>query len=282
MANITSPRDPRAVRGTDNFHLPMAASLKLIRGCMVGRNASGYVVKMETGVACTALGECLQTVDNSSGAAGDKYVDVRAGVFNLHILGADTIVLADIDQFPPVYAFDDQTVAKTSNSGARPIMGRLLGIEGGMAQVQVGPSSSLALPDGDLVAANNLSDVASAATARANLGANKGEISQLLPSLVAGVFYIALPDRAVTITKIKAVINGALTGANLVITPAINTTNITSGAVTVTQAASAAGDQAESTPSAANVSDGADELLRLTLSGNTAAVTGSVTVEYTW
>ncbi len=283
MANITKPRDPRAVMGVENFHLPVAAATKLIRGAMAGLNASGYVINMETGATVKPVGEVLQTVDNTDGDAGDLYVDLRSGVFNLHIDAGDTIVQADLDGFPAVYALDNQTVSKTSNSNARPAMGRLIGLQHGMAQVAVGPMFPVNLPDGDLVAANNLSDVLSAATARANIGANKGALMCFLPSLLAGTYYFPLPEgMAITITKFRSTINQALGGADLTITPSINTTEITDGVITATQSGSAAGDQDESVPSALNVSDGANDSLRVVLAGNTTAGTGALLVEFTY
>jgi len=281
MANITTPRDAIESAGV-NFYNPVKAGEKLIKGAAYGLDASGWAVNMETGVVASAQGIVQKTVDNTDGANGDLSVEGRSGVYLFHILGSSALVAADEYGHPVVYFQDNHTVAKSSNGGARPAAGRFVRLEGSYAAVAVGPQNSIASPDGDLVAANNLSDVVSAATARANIGANKGELCVLLPSLVADVFYIPLPDRAVTITKLKIAITDALTGADLVVTPAINATNITDGAITVTQAGSAAGNQAEATPSAANVSDGADEILRLTLSGNTAAVSGILTVEYTW
>lgn len=283
MSNITQPRD--AIRtGGENFTDPVAAATKLIKGAMYGLNSSGYAVNMETGVAAVARGEVVETVDNSDGDDGDVSVNGRSGVFRLHILGSSALVAADAYNFPPVYAQDNHTVAKSSDTGARPVMGRLIAVRGGYAEVAVGPMNSVALPDGDLVAANNLSDVASAATARANLGANKGELFVTIPSLVGtGVTRVPLPDRAVTITRIKSVIDAALADGDATLTAKINTTAITTGVITIAESGSAAGDQDECSPSALNVSDGADDYLSFTVGGtNTADIPCQVCVEYTW
>lgn len=282
MANITQPRDPRAVKGVENFYEPVAASTKLIKGAMVGRNASGFIVNMESGTPATALGECLKTVDNTSGSDGDKYAEIRSGVFNLHIAGADSFVRADIDAFPPVYALDNQTVAKTSNGGARPVMGRVIGIEGGMAQVIVGLAALASLPDGDLVAANNLSDVAAAATARANIGANVGFLNARVPLNAAGVFYLPLP-KACTIIDLRSAVEGDTTANGAAtVTAALDTTNITNGVITIASGA-VVGEKDSATPSAANVAtEGQNLRLTVATNGQDAAAFAHVSVEFTY
>lgn len=69
-----------------------------------------------------------------------------------------------------------------------------------------------------------------------------------------------------TITLIKAVINGALTTGNAVLTGKIGSTSITGGVVTCTQSGSAAGSVFSATPSAANVLAVGD-VLSFTVSG---------------
>jgi hypothetical protein len=101
-------------------------------------------------------------------------------------------------------------------------------------------------------------------------------------SLVAGAHYFPLPNYPVTITKLHVVVDAALATADLVVTAAINTEDITTGVVTVTEVGSAAGSRGEASPSAANVSDGANDYLRLICSGNTATVAGTLLAEYTY
>lgn len=69
-----------------------------------------------------------------------------------------------------------------------------------------------------------------------------------------------------TISKIEAVINGALTTGNAVLTGKIGSTAITGGVVTCTQSGSAAGSVFSATPSAANVLAVGD-VLSFTVSG---------------
>ena len=64
-------------------------------------------------------------------------------------------------------------------------------------------------------------------------------------------YYLVAPF-AGTIVKIFTVIDGPVSTADITVTGKIGTTAITNGAVTITSAASAAGDVDSATPSAAN------------------------------
>jgi hypothetical protein len=66
------------------------------------------------------------------------------------------------------------------------------------------------------------------------------------------VYYVICPY-AGTISAINTVTDGAVSTADITITPAIGATGVTGGVVTIATAASAAGDLDSSAPSAANV-----------------------------
>lgn len=137
-----------------------------------------------------------------------------------------------------------------------------------------------------LLVANNLSDVASAATARSNIGANRKTVSIPRVDLIAvnaAVYrYVNSLATAVVVTKIASAITDALAVGDATITASINGTPITDGVITITQAASAAGDVDIATPTALN-SIGPGQVLELTVGGaNTAAVFADVAVELTY
>lgn len=96
----------------------------------------------------------------------------------------------------------------------------------------------------------------------------------------AGQIYIASPV-AGTITNIWTALNGAIITADAALTGKINGTAITGGALTITQAGSAAGDIDTATPTAANVVAVGDAIEMETdgASGNAVAV--SITYEIT-
>jgi hypothetical protein len=194
-----------------------------------------------------ALGVALEQVDNSTGSDGAKVVNYRKGVFSFgNSASSDEITIADKDEI--CFIVDDQTVAKTNGSSTRSIAGRIRGLNGSQVMVEVGYISQV---DGDLVAANNLSDVASAATSRANLGANLVDKDLGRVALNAGATFYIPCGMAGVITEIISVIEGALTGGDPTLTFSIGATPITGGVITIANAGSAAGDIDYCSPSAA-------------------------------
>lgn len=139
---------------------------------------------------------------------------------------------------------------------------------------------------GTLLAANNLSDVALAATARANLVANRKSLSiprvDLIGATAAVYRYVNNSGIAQTILSIASAITGALAVGDATITASIGGVPVTTGVITITQAASAAGDVDSTIPSAANVI-GIGAVLELTVGGtNTAAEFADVSVELSY
>jgi hypothetical protein len=61
-----------------------------------------------------------------------------------------------------------------------------------------------------------------------------------------------IPGFACKIKSVKTVLGAAITGANAVVATKINSTAVTGGSITITQAGSAAGDVDSCTPTAAN------------------------------
>jgi hypothetical protein len=139
--------------------------------------------------------------------------------------------------------------------------------------------------DGALAAANDLSDLASTATARTNLGGGADKIIIDLGAInvvgaTATVRRFVAPV-AGDIAAIRSVLNDSLTTGDATLTAAIGGTPVTGGVVTITQDGSAAGDVDSAVPTAANTVAVGD-VITITAGGtNDAAVTASVIVEIT-
>ena len=85
-------------------------------------NASGNAVPGSVSTTLKARGVAQEQVDNSSGAAGDKRVETRRGVFPFaNSASTDEITRADIGN--SAYIVDDQTVAKTHATNTRSVAG---------------------------------------------------------------------------------------------------------------------------------------------------------------
>ena len=92
--------------------------------------------------------------------------------------------------------------------------------------------------------------------------------------------YVVAPF-AGTISKIYSVINGAISGANSIITSNINGVAITNGSLTVAFSGSAAGHIDSATPTALNTVAAGDLITITTDGGSTGTVKTVLTIEIT-
>ncbi len=269
----------------DEFEYDVKASTKIYRGSGVVLDTAGNAKEPGATAGEITVGIAQAEADNSSGSAGDIRVKVKEhGVFGFaNSTSTDEITKAEFGDV--CYWVDGGTVAKTSNSNARSVAGIVLGIDSD-DNVQVG-IGNWAVQLG-LLAANNLSDVGSASTARANLGANRGHFTFEKISSKASDAEVArwVAGSAGSITKLYTVLNAALATADATVQLKINGTNVgstTTGLVTATQSGSAAGDVDVATPLTTNLTFAAGDVISVTVGGgSTATATLNATVEYTY
>jgi hypothetical protein len=120
----------RATRFRDGLvlNLPVASATKIPAGVIVCNSAAGYAVNGGPTNTYRTMGVARAMADNSAGSNGGISIEVRRGVFCFANSAADdAIAAADIGN--ACYVADNQTVAKTDNSGARPAAGKILGVE---------------------------------------------------------------------------------------------------------------------------------------------------------
>ena len=97
----------------------------------------------------------------------------------------------------------------------------------------------------------------------------------------AGQIYVPVPDEFDgEVVEIRTALNGAIGTADAVLTPKIDGTAMTNGAITITQSGSAAGDVDVSRPSGANAvrAGQAIEIETNGASTNTVAVLGTIVI----
>lgn len=105
---------PRDYQLGDLEDYPVIAADIIFEGAAVGENGSGYARPLVA--ADPFLGFAVRNADNSSGAAGDKNVQVRTrGRIKLAISG---LAITANDR-PAVYASDDNTFTLTSTSNSK-------------------------------------------------------------------------------------------------------------------------------------------------------------------
>ncbi|MFV8875344.1 hypothetical protein [Serratia fonticola] len=112
-------------RDGELFPVPIAANTEIFGGHIVSGNAAGNAVLASAVATQVTLGVSDGYVDNSTGAAGDALALVRRGKsWCFANFGGDAVTQADVGK--NCYVADSQTVAKTDNSGARPIAGKVM------------------------------------------------------------------------------------------------------------------------------------------------------------
>lgn len=119
------------------FAIGLAASTHIYQGSLVAINQAGNLVPASADASLHIVGVSEEEVDNSSGSAGALSGTPRRGVFYLtNSSSTDAITDADIGRF--CYVVDDNTVARTSNGGARPVAGVVAGVDSLGVAVEVG------------------------------------------------------------------------------------------------------------------------------------------------
>ncbi|WP_337267066.1 hypothetical protein [Oryzifoliimicrobium ureilyticus] len=121
-ADRMTPQRQRNVRS-----FPVKAAATIYAGGMAAIDATGNLVAASAVAALKVVGRNERRVTNS-GADGSIRADVKPGTFRwANSASTDLITAADIGN--DCYVVDDQTVAKTSNSNARPVAGTIYDVD---------------------------------------------------------------------------------------------------------------------------------------------------------
>lgn len=250
----------------------VAASTHIYHGDGVCLNSSGYAVPASATTGLISVGVAVQEVDNSAGAAGDLRVIVQRGVYGFPAASGDEPTRANIGD--AVYFSGAQEIAVTGTGKSVAGIFEYQDPSDDLYYVSLG---QWPLPAG-LLAASNLSDVGSAATARANIGANRWEATIDVPNLTSGTRAGFVAPRGVTITEMKSVLLGAvLATGDATLQLKIAGVNATNGLITVTQAGSAIGDVDTSDPFALNVAT-EDQFIEIAVGGTNSEANARATV----
>jgi len=195
---LSADRDtPR--RDGDLYSFPVAASTEIFQGSLVVLDASGNAEPGSTATGKVAVGCASEYVDNSSGSAADVNVEVTAGIFRWENSGSDAVTKASIGD--TVYIEDDETVCATATS--KSAAGVMVDIDSLGVWVETKPPVTLV---SGLTAANNLSDVGTATTARTNLGVGTGDTPDFtgVGLDAAGVGTLKTAKVSITAAELKA------------------------------------------------------------------------------
>ncbi|MBI0530086.1 hypothetical protein [Sphingomonas sp. TX0522] len=127
MVAAVAPRNTPLVT-TGTVARDVAAATKILAGTIVALSAAGFAVPASTALGLIADGRAEETVDNTSGAAGDLKVLVRKGTFRFaNSAAGDLVGRTEIGK--TVYLVDNQTVAKTDGGGTRSPAGKVFDVD---------------------------------------------------------------------------------------------------------------------------------------------------------
>ena len=166
MTALSADRDT-ARRPDDKFEHPSIAAVTSYGGALIMLDTSGNAGPATATTGLIAAGRCDELADNSAGIAAAINVKVRVGTFKWVNSGANPCDKTDIGD--TVYAEDDQTVGNASAGLSAAGILRQVDSDGVWVETKAPLGST------GLLAANNLSDVGTVATARANLGLDEGD-----------------------------------------------------------------------------------------------------------
>jgi len=130
MAALTAGRLPKALLNRTSRRFPVKGGIVIWEGGMValsGVGAAAVAVPASAAAALKVVGVADGTADNRTGLDGAANVSANLGAYLMNNDAADPVTIADIGA--PVYVTDDNTIAKTSASGAKPVAGTLFNID---------------------------------------------------------------------------------------------------------------------------------------------------------
>lgn len=226
-ARNTSRRGDSAVISEVSY--PMLTATTVYAGGIVAVTTAGYLVPASEDATLKVVGVAEQTVVNS-GASGAKSCPVRRGTFEFASAGSgDQLSQSSVGKV--VYAKDDQTVGLTSNSGVRPVAGKLIEYTDSKFWVEILGSgggadaiadvSGAAVPDltGTLTGTVNgaLVDVAATAASTAGgSGPTAGQVDTGIATAVASIVLGVNEQNKEFLTKINAIL-AALRTAGIIL-----------------------------------------------------------------
>lgn len=260
MADLSASRQSPRLVG-DEFEYDVLASQTIWNGSMVFLTAAGYATPT-TAVGLRCVGVAQKKADNSAGASGDIRVKVMPGVYEFHnSASSDEITIADLEKV--CFVVDNQTVAKTDSAGTRAVAGIVKSIApDGKVRVELGERKAPAQGAEDF----------SVEFEKISSKAADAEVARWVAPF------------ACKLLSVQTVLNGALATGDATVQAKVGASNAgstTTGLVTITQAASAAGDIDEALPVTTNVDVAKGAIVSLTVGGaSTATATFNATLKF--
>ncbi|MGN0710502.1 MAG: hypothetical protein ACI4LO_01985 [Anaerovoracaceae bacterium] len=114
--SLTAERNTIMVSNrADVIYLPVGKGKKIYKGSIVVLK-SGYAEPGSKAEGLIAAGRAEETVDNSNGAAGDVFINVRRGTFIFE--NDESAAVTNAELLQSCYILDDCTVTATSTGAS--------------------------------------------------------------------------------------------------------------------------------------------------------------------
>lgn len=107
------------------LYLPVGAGKKIYQGALVVLNA-GYAEAGKKATGLKAAGRAEETADNTNGAAGDVFINVRRGVFLFDNDSTEANKVTGEDLLSDCYILDDCTVTSLATDAS--VAGKIVGV----------------------------------------------------------------------------------------------------------------------------------------------------------
>ncbi|NJK43807.1 MAG: hypothetical protein HC933_05565 [Pleurocapsa sp. SU_196_0] len=108
------------------YVIPVKANTKIFFGTLVVLDG-GFAAPGRTALNLIVMGRAEETVDNTGGAAGDKSIKVRRGVFKFNQDPGAVSTQANVGT--DAFITDDQTIARTNGTNTKSRAGRIMQID---------------------------------------------------------------------------------------------------------------------------------------------------------
>jgi len=216
---MTALATERLVKGRDDIirqipqYGPAKGSTKGYAGGMAVQDANGFVKPATAAAGLVAIGLFSESYDNSTGADGAMNVGkIIPGIWPfVNSGGADAITIANVGQ--DCWMVDDQTVALTSNQGARSFAGRIVDVDSSFVWVRVykGQRQANAAIDAMIASFPKTAADGAAATATAEtaIGYAQDPVTVQRVEFVPAAALTGDPNNNATITVFKRTAGGA-------------------------------------------------------------------------
>lgn len=123
------------------YSLGMASGAVGYKNAIAMKDTAGRAVDGAATSTLVAMGVFLATYDNSAGGADAMTAQITSGAFKF--ANGDSIAAADVPCI--VYVVDNQTVAKSSSGGTRPVAGIAFQVDSDGVRVDMSPELSTVL-----------------------------------------------------------------------------------------------------------------------------------------